>query len=170
MTTQHLPTVGAADDFTGEDIVDRRPNSRVYEAATGVAVVASGVVVYFATAAIEVGRDGQSFGPRWWPTALSVAMVVIGLILIVQAVLKRIVSDEPPITRSGSFVLVATLAAIVAYGIAWQYLDFRVVTVLLLAGLVAVAGGRGIKALVVFPVVTTVVLWSVFGVLLQVPL
>lgn len=172
MTTRHLPEVNTPDqtpDDIHEDVV-ARPNSRVYEVATGIAVIAFGIIVYFAADAIEVGRDGQSFGPRWWPTALSIAAIVIGLILVVQAALKRITSEESPITKSGSVVLVTTLAMIAAYGLAWQYFDFRAVTVLLLAGLVAIGGGRGIRALVLFPVVTTAVLWSVFGLLLQVPL
>ncbi|MGA9872953.1 MAG: tripartite tricarboxylate transporter TctB family protein [Rhodococcus sp. (in: high G+C Gram-positive bacteria)] len=170
MTTSHIPVTTVEDGGDSVNATDRAPNSRLYEIATGIVVIAFGVGVYFAAAAIEVGREGQSFGPRWWPTALSIAMVVIGLILIVQAILERITSDEPPITKSGGVVLVATLALIAAYGFAWQFFDFRAVTIFLLAGLVAVAGGRGVKALVIFPVVTTFLLWSIFGLLLQVPL
>ena len=87
MTTRHLPEVNTPDqtpDDIHEDVV-ARPNSRVYEVAIGIAVIAFGIIVYFAADAIEVGRDGQSFGPRWWPTALSIAAIVIGLILVVQA-------------------------------------------------------------------------------------
>ncbi|KZF03896.1 hypothetical protein A2J03_27760 [Rhodococcus sp. EPR-157] len=169
MTTQDIGV--STDDLPGNDRPSgRRPNSRVYEVGIGLAVVILGAAVYVMTNRIDVAREGQSFGPRWWPTALAVSMVVIGMILIVQAVISRIVSDEPPITTSGAFALSATLALIAVYGIAWQYFDFRVVTVVLLAGLTAISGGRGIKALVVFPVITTVILWAIFGLLLQVPL
>ncbi|MBY6414328.1 tripartite tricarboxylate transporter TctB family protein [Rhodococcus sp. BP-252] len=169
MTTQEIPAnaVGVP-DHVRSDV--GRPNKRVYEASLGVAVIAVGAAVYFATDGIDVAREGQSFGPRWWPTALAVTMVVIGLILIVQAILSRVTSDEPPVTMSGGVALTATLSLIVVYGFAWQYFDFRVVTVVLLAGLVAISGGRGLKALIVFPLVTTFILWAVFGLLLQVPL
>lgn len=94
MTTRHLPEVNTPDqppDDIHENVV-ARPNSRVYEVATGIAVIAFGIVVYFAADAIEVGRDGQSFGPRWWPTALSIAAVVIGLILLP----RRCGRESPP--------------------------------------------------------------------------
>ncbi|SNS97864.1 tripartite tricarboxylate transporter TctB family protein [Rhodococcoides kyotonense] len=169
MTTQDIPlsAVGTPDHA---QVDDRRPNHKMYEAALGLVVVTLGAAVYFMADGIDVAREGQSFGPRWWPTALAISMVVIGLILIVQAILSRITSDEPPITKSGGFALTASLALIGAYGFAWQYFDFRAVTVVLLAGLVTIAGGRGLKALVLFPVATTLILWAIFGLLLQVPL
>lgn len=169
MTTQDI-AVSTADVPEHAQHEQKPPNSKTYEFAIGLVVVAVGIAVYFFSNAIVVARVGQSFGPRWWPTALAVSMVVIGLILLLQAVVSRISSDEPPITKSGAFALVATLALIVVYGFAWQYFDFRAVTVVLLAGLTAISGGRGVKALVVFPVITTVILWAVFGLLLQVPL
>jgi hypothetical protein len=39
-----------------------------------------------------------------------------------------------------------------------------------IAGLVYVTGGRGVRALIVFPAVTTVLLYVIFGLLLRVPL
>ncbi|OZC84310.1 hypothetical protein CH304_17875 [Rhodococcus sp. 15-649-1-2] len=169
MTTRDLPiSPGVSEDRTEPD--DRPPNSKAYECTIGIVVVAVGVAVYFASASIDIAREGQQFGPRWWPTALAVSMVAIGLVLITSALLTRISSDEPSITKSGTVALAATLAAIVVYGFAWQYFDFRVVTVILLAAITAVSGGRGIKALVLFPIVTTLILWAIFGLLLRVPL
>lgn len=148
----------------------REPNHRGYEIGIGAAVVSIGVLCFVLTGQIELAREGQAFGPRWWPTALSIAMVVLGAVLIVQALTTRITSSEQRITRSGGIALAATIALIVFYGFAWQYFDFRAVTVVLLVGLTFIFGGRGIKALLVFPVVTTLVLWGIFGLLLRVPL
>ena len=169
MTTRDLPTVDQVMEDASAD-APRTPNRRSYEVAVALSVIALGVLAYVMTSRIDVAREGQQFGPRWWPTALAVAMIVIGLGLALQSVLNRITSDEPPITKSGGFALTVTLATIVGYGIAWQYLDFRLVTVFLLAALTAISGGRGIKALVVFPILTTGILWLIFGLLLQVPL
>ncbi|MDI9927288.1 tripartite tricarboxylate transporter TctB family protein [Rhodococcus sp. IEGM 1341] len=169
MTTRDLPTVDQMVEDAGAD-TPRSPNRRSYEVAVAVSVIALGVLVYVMTSRIDVAREGQQFGPRWWPTALAVAMIVIGLGLALQSLLSRITSDEPTITASGGFVLAATLATIVVYGFAWQYLDFRLVTVFLLAAITAISGGRGVKALAVFPIVTTAILWLIFGLLLQVPL
>jgi putative tricarboxylic transport membrane protein len=153
-----------------ESETPREPNHRGYEMAIGIAVAAIGVVFLILATNIELAREGLPFGPRWWPTALAVAMILIGAILVIQALVTRTSSGEPRITRSGGVALVATLSLIIGYGFAWQYLDFRAVTPVLLLGLTFVFGGRGIKALVVFPVVTTLLLWSIFGLLLRVPL
>lgn len=152
------------------DETPREPNHRGYEIAVGVVVTALGALGLLLASGVVVARDGQVFGPRWWPTALAVAMMIIGVVLVIQAVLSRVSSDEPRITRSGAATLTLTIAVIVGYGFAWQYFDFRAVTALLLAGLTFAFGGRGVKALIVFPVATTLVLWAVFGLLLQVPL
>jgi hypothetical protein len=159
--------------MTDEPVSDeatREPNHRGYEIAIGIAVGAVGAACLMLSSQIVVARDVSAFGPRWWPTALSITMIVIGLALVIQAVVSRVSSTEPPMTRSGAYTLTATVAGIVGYGIAWQYLDFRAVTVLLLVGLVYLFGGRGIKALLVFPAVTTLILWAIFGLLLRVPL
>ncbi|KQU36441.1 MULTISPECIES: tripartite tricarboxylate transporter TctB family protein [unclassified Rhodococcus (in: high G+C Gram-positive bacteria)] len=169
MTTHDLTdsSVTIPGDSSEEDV---RHTSRTYEAVIGVVVALVGGALFVAARDIDLAREGQAFGPRWWPTALAISMVIAGLVLVVQAFTGRIVSDEAAMTRSGGVALTATLLVIVVYGTAWQYLDFRVVTVVLLAALVAIFGGRGIKALLVFPVVTTAVLWVIFGMLLQVPL
>lgn len=168
MTSQVSAPVDAIEKPDQES--ERDPNHRGYEAAIGVAVIAIGLACFVLTGQIDLAREGQAFGPRWWPTALSVTMIVIGGVLVVQALMHRITSDEPRITRSGGITLTVTLALIIGYGFAWQYLDFRAVTVFLLAGLVFAFGGRGIKALMIFPVATTLVLWAIFGLLLRVPL
>lgn len=155
---------------TGTEEVTREPNHRGYEVAVGIAVAVLGAACLVLTSQLELSRDGGTFGPRWWPTDLSIAIIAIGLVLVIQAVISRVSSDEPRITRSGGATLAATVAAIVGYGIAWQYLDFRAVTVVLLIGLTFLFGGRGIKALIVFPVTTTLILWAIFGMLLRVPL
>lgn len=168
MTSQVSAPVDAIEKPDQES--ERGPNHRGYEAAIGVAVIAIGLACFVLTGQIDLAREGQAFGPRWWPTALSVTMIVIGGVLVVQALMHRITSDEPRITRSGGITLTVTLTLIIGYGFAWQYLDFRAVTVFLLAGLVFAFGGRGIKALMIFPVATTLVLWAIFGLLLRVPL
>ena len=174
MTAEHVSTLekgpAISKDIDDGEHTEREPNRRGYEVAVGIAVVAIGVVFHVLTGQIDLARESQAFGPRWWPTALSAAMVITGAILIGQAVRGRFASSEQRITRSGGIALAATIAMLIGYGFAWQYIDFRAVTVVLLAGLTFVYGGRGIKALIVFPVTATLVLWGIFGLLLRVPL
>lgn len=118
------------------------------------------------------------FGPAWWPVGLSGLLVVLGVLQSVRAWRHARTSpaaaardDAPrPATREGAVRLVLMLAAIGGYGVLWYYIDFRVSTTILFVVLSFVAGVRGVKALLLFPILATAVLWLLFGVLLRVPI
>lgn len=136
--------------------------------AVVVALVGAGVIGLAQT--ITVSRTEGSFGPIWWPELLGILLICGAGALGVAAIVRPEHTDNAPISRHGLLQLAAVLALIVGYGFAWLYLHFVVVTILFLAGLVFITGARGWKALVVFPVVTTGVLYGLFGLLLRVPL
>lgn len=148
----------------------RARTSRTSELVIAAAVLALGVLVVVQAAQIHTAVNAQILGPRWWPTVLGYALIAGAAVLTLQAFLRVAPSEESSITRNGLMTLLGLGALIVAYGIAWQFIDFIVVTPVLLAGMVAIAGGRGLKALVLFPVITTAVLYGIFGALLRVPL
>jgi hypothetical protein len=144
--------------------------SRIREWGVAAAVLVAGIGVLLARETILVAQDNAELGPQWWPTVLGVALVVGALALAVLGTLSPAAPDEEPASGHGVAQLVAVLALIVAYGAAWYQLHFLVVTGPLIAGLVYVTGGRGVRALVVFPAVTTVLLYVIFSLLLRVPL
>jgi hypothetical protein len=146
------------------------PPSRVREWGVAAAVLVAGIGVLLARETIAVAQGDTELGPQWWPTVLGVALVVGALALAVLGTLRPAAPEEEPASGHGVAQLVAVLALIVAYGAAWYQLHFLVVTGPLIAGLVYVTGGRGVRALVVFPAVTTVLLYVIFGLLLRVPL
>ncbi len=122
------------------------------------------------TYGLEFTAPDGSIGPGWWPT-------VLGGTLLAGAVAIALVSFREPdsvpderVSRHGLGRLGAVLLATVLYGAAWYYLHFLPVTVLFLSALMFITGGRGIKALLVFPALTAVVLYGLFKMLLQVPL
>lgn len=146
------------------------PPSRVREWGVAAAVLVAGIGVLLARETIAVAQGDTELGPQWWPTVLGLALVVGALALAVLGTLSPAAPEEEPASGHGVAQLVAVLALIVAYGAAWYQLHFLVVTVPLIAGLVFVTGGRGIRALLLFPVVTTALLYGIFGLLLRVPL
>jgi hypothetical protein len=152
------------------DAVQALPPSRVREWGVAAAVLVAGIDVLLARSTIAVAQGDTELGPQWWPTVLGVALVVGAVALAVLGTLRPAAPDEEPASGHGVAQLVAVLALIVAYGAAWYQLHFLVVTGPLIAGLVYVTGGRGVRALVVFPAVTTVLLYVIFGLLLRVPL
>ena len=146
------------------------PPSRVREWGVAAAVLVAGIGVLLARSTIAVAQGDTELGPQWWPTVLGVALVVGAVALAVLGALRPAAPEEEPASGHGVAQLVAVLALIVAYGAAWYQLHFLVVTGPLIAGLVYVTGGRGVRALVVFPAVTTMLLYVIFGLLLRVPL
>ncbi|GAA1157914.1 tripartite tricarboxylate transporter TctB family protein [Nesterenkonia sandarakina] len=131
--------------------------------AVGAAVV--GLAQTIALPAIE----GQ-FSPRWWPQVSGAAIILFSLAAAVRALPADAPMEELEARQPGGVGrILASLGAVAAYGALWHWLDFRIVTVLLVAGLVAISGGRGWAGLVVFPVVVTTVLWVLFSLLLRVP-
>lgn len=134
------------------------------------AVAAVGTTLILPTHSLEFTTADGSIGPGWWPTVLGGALLV-GAFAI--ALVSFRTPDEVPderVSAHGLGRLGAVLLATVLYGAAWYYLHFLPVTALFLSALMFITGGRGIKALLVFPALTAVVLYGLFKMLLQVPL
>ncbi|WP_010524305.1 tripartite tricarboxylate transporter TctB family protein [Nesterenkonia sp. F] len=127
----------------------------------------AGVVALAGT--IEIPDIDGQFSPRWWPQLSGAAVMLFSLAAGARALIVG--ADEAPAApeRGGVRRILLALGAVLIYGALWQFFDFRLVTVLLVAALVAIGGGRGWSGLVVFPVITTTVLWLLFSVLLRVP-
>lgn len=146
------------------------PPSRRHELVP--ALVGAGVAVLVLALVSEIPADGPTrFSPRWWPQGLAVLLLALSALHAALCLRRPTrVDAAPPATRSGAVRLAVMLAAVVGYGPLWYFVDFRVSTTLLLVALTFVAGERGYKALLVFPVACTTVLYLLFGVLLRVPI
>ena len=151
-----------------------RPGRGLRELLPALAAAAFAVVAFaLASQVPEVARLTQ-FSPRWWPELLAVLVLVLSVCLAVGALLRPTTTVEEDVpeeaTREGTWRLTAMLASIVGYGVLWYFIDFRVSTTLLFIALTWLGGGRGWKALLLFPIVVTAILYLLFGVLLRVPL
>jgi hypothetical protein len=148
----------------------RRPRDLV-PAAAGAALAAGAFAL--ATQIPEGARLTQ-FSPRWWPETLAVLLLVLSACLAAGTLFRRSATAEEDApeaaTRQGAWRLVAMLASIAGYGVLWYFVDFRVSTAVLFAALTWLGGGRGWKALILFPIAVTAILYLLFGVLLRVPL
>lgn len=145
-----------------------RINGRGLLVALGVALL--GAAAVWSATALELSAADGSVGPGWWPAVLG-GLLVAGAVAIGVVALRR--PDPVPenrVSAHGLGRMGAVVAAIVLYGIGWHFFHFLLVTIVFLSALLFVTGGRGIKALVVFPVLTAAVLYGLFGLLLRVPL
>ncbi len=131
--------------------------------------VAGGITIWLA-AALETSAVGASSGPRWWPTVLGGMLVAGGVAIGLVALRRPDPVSEQRVSAHGLGRLGAVVAAIVLYGLGWHFFHFLPVTAVFLAALMFVTGGRGAKALIVFPASTAAILYGLFGLLLRVPL
>ncbi|MFC3997423.1 tripartite tricarboxylate transporter TctB family protein [Nocardiopsis sediminis] len=146
--------------------------SRLRELAPAAAGAGLAAAALLLTGQIDQGPETAGMiGPRWWPETLAFTLLGLSALHAALAWRRPAPGDAPdPATREGVLRLVAMAAAIVGYGVLWYFIHFLVSTTVLVAALTYLGGGRGWRALLAFPVVTTVVLYVLFGVVLRVPL
>ena len=152
----------------GPAVAQRKTNIRGLLVSAAVAVI--GTTLVLPTHGLEFAAPDGSIGPGWWPTVLGSALLAGALAIALVSFRKPDPVPHERVSRHGLGRLGAVLLATVLYGAAWYYLHFIPVTVLFLSALMFITGGRGIKALLVFPALTAVVLYGLFKMLLQVPL
>lgn len=153
------------------EAVEVTPPSRARAVIGPAGALCAGVGVILLSLTIELPSVEGSVSPRWWPQLAGALMVLFALAALLRDSIKTPPVEEGLMPRQpeGLLRIVLTLAAIVVYGVLWHFFDFRVVTLLMVAALVAVGGGRGWKSLIVFPAIVTFVLWGLFSVMLRVP-
>ena len=167
----------------GYDVRPPEPSRRMEVAVAAVAVVLM-AVVYLLARDIELRREvgpGQ-IDARFWPEVLALTGLGLAVWRLVVAVVAApdLREDSERIQPGGVRRVVVTVLAVVAFVALWNQRTvtalgyrtelFPILTLVLLVGLVWLYGGRGVRSLVVFPVVMTAGIYVVFHLLLRIPL
>ncbi|WP_083587306.1 tripartite tricarboxylate transporter TctB family protein [Agrococcus sp. Marseille-P2731] len=155
--------------------------TEVIIAIVAIAFMAAAIVL---AQGIELRREpaeGQ-IGARFWPSLLA----IVGLALAIWRLVIAIVSapddrsDQEVVSAGGyrrlaltllltiAFIALWSIRSVVAFGFRFEV--FPVLCALFLVGLVWLYGGRGWKALVLFPALLTAGIYVIFHVLLRIPL
>ncbi|MBP1326276.1 hypothetical protein JOF28_001508 [Leucobacter exalbidus] len=146
------------------------PSSVAREVWTGSVTAALGLAIVGAALLLPNSAPNFINSPVFWPLTLGVLTTVGGIAIAITGARKPGVIEEDQVSRHGLVQLAIFIPAIVLYGLLWQVLHFVPITLVLVAGLSLLMGGRGWRALILFPVVVTAILFGVFGLLLRVPL
>ncbi len=159
--TEHLPGT------PGEPSAASRPR----EVALGVVSFAVGAGVFLLARSIVLPDRPTAISPRAWPEALGIGIMALSVLQIVASFTTHPPAEDiEPATRTGVIRMVGFVAAILAFGVLWYYVHFLVSATLFVAALTWIAGGRGIRDLLLFPLAITVVLYVLFSLLLKVPI
>jgi putative tricarboxylic transport membrane protein len=162
---------------TGHEAVDAGgehspPAPRWPEIATALVMLAVTGSVFLLANLIGLRLEQPGLTPRSWPAFLGALGFGLSLILLITALVKRPShnDDIEAATHSGWIKLLLALAATIAFIIVWPLTDFVIAAPVFVAVVTAIGGGRGIRALVIYPVVMTAALYAMFNLLLRVPL
>ncbi|BCL17947.1 tripartite tricarboxylate transporter TctB family protein [Micromonospora sagamiensis] len=151
---------------------DRSAASPLREAALGGIFLLLGAVLLVLARSIELPQRALAVSPRIWPEVLAYGIMGLSVIQIVSSFVRAPRADEDPpepVTRIGILRVAGFILATLAFGVLWYYVHFLVSAMIFVAALTWIAGGRGIKDLVLFPAGITVVLYALFALLLKVP-
>lgn len=149
------------------------PPSRKLERAIAISLIVLSALGVLGSRLIAVRTETGGLDPRWWPT------VICGISLVLSILLTVISFTRPPFdrddlevtNREGWYKLAWTVLFCTLYIVAWTLTgNFVVPSVILLVILMWIYNGRGVKALVIYPIVTVTFLYLLFHSLLRVPL
>lgn len=156
----------------GAGTTPERHVGRAYRLIGPVASLAVGAVLLLLTQNVSEPDIATGLSPRWWPGILGgiICLLSVGVAIKDQVSADKSGDELTTPTRLGIIRVAAVIAAAFGYGVLWYFLDFRVATFVLVAGLSFIIGGRGWRALLLFQFVVSLVLYALFVLLLKVPL
>lgn len=149
-----------------------RPSRRL-EVAIALSLVVLCVVGIIGSRLIPVRTETGGIDPRWWPTVMCAVSLALSVLLAVISFTRPPFDREDlEVTNKGGWIrLVWTIVLSTLYIVAWTLTgNFVIPSVILLAALMWVYDGRGLKALVIYPLVTVAGIYLLFHTLLKVPL
>jgi putative tricarboxylic transport membrane protein len=146
--------------------------SRWLEIAVATAAVGLTGAVYLLGGAIDLRVEQPGMNPRSWPQLLGGLGFGLSVILLVTALVRppQPRSDLDASTRPGWQRLLLTVGATLAFLAAWPALGFVFTAPVFIAAITAIGGGRGIRALLIYPIVMAALIYALFNLLLKVPL
>ncbi|MGO1315542.1 MAG: tripartite tricarboxylate transporter TctB family protein, partial [Cellulomonadaceae bacterium] len=158
-------------DAVPDDAYVARPSRRL-ELVIAVACLALSALVVVLASRIMVRHDTGGIDPRWWPTMLGLVALALSVLLLLAAIFRPPFARDDVVagTREGWTRSMAAMVASGLFVVLWTMLPFMVVLPVYVIGLVAVFGGRGVKALLIFPAVVCTIIHLLFDMLLRVPL
>lgn len=162
----------SSDQTAGTGTAPERHVGRAYRLVGPLASLALGVLLLLLTQYVKEPDIATGLSPRWWPGILGaiICLLSIGVAIKDQVSDGKSGDELTTPTRLGMIRVAAVIAAAFGYGVLWYFLDFRVATIVLVAGLSYIIGGRGWRALLLFPFLVSLVLYALFVLLLKVPL
>lgn len=159
------------DDMPVDEVTSAAPAPAMEKVAAGV-VLAFGVLMLVGARAITVRNETGGIDPRWWPTAIACGIIGCGLWMLANALLGVSIDRQvDPARRRGWFQMIATVVGLAIVLLLWRVgVSFLLLGPIFLVVINWVFGLRKWTSLLLFPGIIAVLLYTVFQMLLKVPL
>lgn len=146
--------------------------SRPLEITVASAAVAVTAAVFLLAGVIELRVEQPGMTPRSWPQLLGGLGLGLSTILLITAIVRppQPRSELEAATRTGWLRLLLTVGATLVFLVVWPVLGFVFTAPALIAAVTAISGGRGVRTLVIYPVVMAAAIYALFNLFLKVPL
>lgn len=166
--------MSGTEDHPGADeyVAAVAPTAPAMERLAAGVVLAFGVLMLVGARAIEVRNETGGIDPRWWPTVIAAGIIGCGLWMLANALLGVSIDREvDPSRRKGWIQMVATVVGLAIVLVLWHFgVTFLLLGPVFLAVMNWMYGLRKWTSLLLFPGIIAVLLFSVFRLLLKVPL
>ena len=145
---------------------------RFHDFLLGLLIMAASAAIYFTALGFPDQNDGKP-GAWLFPCALSILFWICGLCLAVKGLMhfkeQKLISLIPGLTLPGALRIAATVALVVFYILASDYLGF-LITMCIVIFLMMVMMRNKLWVSVVAAPISTVAIYLIFAKLLLVPL
>lgn len=163
------PANGLVADSPADSTAEVAPKMEIFAAGL---VLSLGVLMLVGARGIAVRNETGGIDPRWWPTVIAAGVILSGLWMLSNAMRKVSIEREVEVSRrTGWIQMMATVGGIAVVLFVWNLgISFVLLGPLFLAGLNWIYGLRKWTSLLLFPGIIAVLLYTVFQLVLKVPL
>jgi putative tricarboxylic transport membrane protein len=144
-------------------------DSKRIDIFVGIALCVLSLAIYL-YAGQYAGRGVNTYGPNFFPQALSILMFCCALALIFQAVRGNALAGLEKINKAGFVNAAVTLVMAILYVLIMQIVGFFVATVIFLFAVMMYLRQKNILVRAITSITVAAAVWGIFHFFLKIPL
>jgi len=145
-------------------------DSKRIDIGVGIVLCLFSVAIYWYAEQQYAGRGVNSYGPKFFPQALSVLMLISSAALIIQALRGKALKGLEVMNKEGFIRAAVTLGLAIGYVFLMNFLGFYLATVIFLFVVMMYLGQEKLWIRILVSIVVATAVYSLFHYFLKIPL